>query len=245
MKVGVVITMYDEHLIALKSVAEIKKTMPDSTIVLVHSDDIRETPELTALKKDVTRYIKLPDLSKTLTNQQALGASCIARNYSTGFNSLYETGEEYDLVVALTAATHISDGRSFYRRWEELQREERAALVSQAIGQNFHAVAEDGSRIDEGRHQNTDTTDFMPQLFFLDGSFAVGHEVLKDIKVTNPYTSEQCLGDGLVDSLTTAGKSFYNDVSKLNWFYPTAAYAYADGVEYHALHDGQPAGREK
>jgi len=244
MKVGTVITMYDEHPIALKSVTEIKKTIPDSTIILVHSDDCQETSELIALKEMVTEYIILPDMSKVLTNQQALGANCIARNYSAGFKSLYSLGKQYDLVVALTADTLITDGESFSRRREEMLRTERTALVSQAIGQNFHAVAKDGSRIVEGRHQSPEITDFMPQLFFLDGSFAAKQRAFEDVEVTNPYASEQCLGDNLVNCLTKEDKTFYNSVGRLNWFSPTFAYAYADGAEYHALHGGIPAGRE-
>ena len=210
----------------------------------MHSDDCRETSELKTISETVAEYIKLPDMSKTLTNQHALGANCIARNYSAGFKFLYSLEKEYDLVVAMTADTLITDGESFYRRWEEIRRDERAALVSQAIGQNFHAVDKDGSRIIEGRHQNVEITDFMPQLFFLDGAFATKQRAFEDIKVTNPYASEQCLGDDLINHLTEEDKTFYNDVSKLNWFLPTAAYAYADGVEYHALHSGIPAGRE-
>ncbi len=244
MKVGIVITMYDEHSIVLKSVIEIKRKLPDSTIILVHSDDRRETSELTTLKEAVTKYIKLPDLSKVLENQQSLGANCIARNYSTGFKTLYSLGEQYDLIVGLTADTLITDGSSFYRRREEMLRTERSALVSQAIGQNFHAVDMDGSRIVEGRYQSPEITDFMPQLFFIDGKFAMKQKVFENIRVTNPYASEQCLGDNLVNRLTRENKTFYNSVGKLNWNSPTFAYAYADGVKYHALHDGVPAGRE-
>ncbi len=239
MKIGIVITMYDESSIVIHTMQQIKAHFEDSEIVLVHSDNNEKSAALDVIKEISSEYIKLPDMSK----QIVLGNvnPIIIRNFNIGFNSLYKLSNEYDLVVAMTGDTLIHDSRSFSRRYMEMKNNQWIAMVSQAVGQYFHTTAADGSRIVEGRYQSEKTTDFACCIFFLDGKWASEHKAFTDIEITNIWTNEQCLGDEVIKHL--GNKDFHEYVGRLNSSNPTVAYSYSDGTQYHAKHGGIPAGR--
>jgi len=239
MRVGVVITMYDESEIVLRTINEIKKHFIDSEIVLVHSDNQEDSETLNTINQHLSEYIKLPDMANEIVLENV--NPILIRNFNNGFSKLYELQNEYDLVIGLTGDTLISDASSFFRRQEEMKKNKWIAMVSQAVGQYFHATASDGSRIVEGRYQSGGTTDFASCIFFLDGKWASEHQAFSNIEMTNIWTNEQCLGDEIIKHL--GDSNFHDSVGRLNSKNPTVAYSYNDGVMYHAKHNGKPAGR--
>lgn len=241
MKIGIVITMYDEHSIVLKTVKEVKQHFEEANIILAHSNNNQETESLKELKK-ITEYILLPDMSELIAKLENANP-VIIRNFNTGFSKLYELSNDYDLIIALTGDTLIQDATSFTRRYRDIKNNKWVAMVCQAVGQNFHAQAEDGSKIKEGRYQSNLTTDFGSQIFFLDGDWAVKNQAFVDIEITNLWTNEQCLGDEVKKYLGEV--PFHSVVGRLNSQHPTAAYSYNDGIIYHAKHNGIPAGRNR
>ena len=241
MKIGIVITMYDEHSIVLKTVKEVKQHFEGTNIILVHSNNNQESESLRELKK-ITEYILLPDMSERIAELENANP-VIIRNFNTGFSKLYELSSDYDLIIALTGDTLIQDASSFTRRFREIKDNKWVAMVSQAVGQNFHAQAEDGSMIKEGRHQSNLTTDFACCIFFLDGEWAFKNKAFVDIEITNLWTNEQCLGDEVKKYLGEV--PFHSVVGRLNSQHPIAAYSYNDGIKYHAKHNGIPAGRNR
>ena len=89
------------------------------------------------------------------------------------------------------------------------------------------AVVDSTDIVKEGRLQHENITDFMPQLFFLDGSL-IESGAFTNIKITNKFTSEQCLGDELMKRVP-----FATNVGLLNSAARRNAYSYSDGVKYH------------
>tara|TARA_R110001592_G_scaffold363361_1_gene685181 strand:+ start:11953 stop:12678 length:726 start_codon:yes stop_codon:yes gene_type:complete len=241
MKIGIVITMYDEHDLVLQTVKEVKQHSPEAKVVLVHSDNNKETDSLKELRK-ITEYLLLPDMSEEINKLQTTNP-VIIRNFNAGFSKLYDLSEDCDLIVGLTGDTLITDASSFARRHTDMISNNFVAMVSQAVGQKFHAQAENGSIIKEGRYQLNSTTDFACCLFFLDGPWSTKNKLFTNIETTNLWTNEQCMGDELKKFLNNT--LFYKAVGRLNWLYPQLAYSYNDGVLYHAKHNGIPAGRNK
>ena len=225
---GVAITVYDEHKVVLESVENIKKYCDGQNIQLIvsvaHSDSGDETEEILKIRSMANHYTLLPNLGGTCRNEE-LGSLCISRNYSTAFSSLL--GQKYDLVAAFTGDTLIQDASNFSRRFQDMKKNSWKAFVARAIGQKFHAEDTNRDIVKEGRLQHENITDFMPQLFFLDGSL-LESGAFTNIKITNKFTSEQCLGDELMKRVP-----FATNVCLLNSAARRNAYSYSDGVKYH------------
>tara|TARA_R100001509_G_scaffold97174_1_gene56552 strand:+ start:831 stop:1517 length:687 start_codon:yes stop_codon:yes gene_type:complete len=223
MKIGIGITMFNEHSVVLQTIKNIIKCKDFVPyIVVAHSDDENLSTELEEIKKLADEYTLLPNLGKEYESER-LGAYCITRNYSSIFSILNE--REFDVVVGLTGDTLVTDPTNFLRRSSELG-EGQVAYIAQAIGQNFHTP----NGPDAGRPQHQEITDMMPQLFILKGSFAYTTKCFSHISVVNEYTSEHCLGDELGSHVEG---DFHEKVRRLNALNPTYAYAYEDGIKYH------------
>lgn len=227
MRVGIVITMYNEYKTVLKSIEHIKNSNIISYIVVIHSDCVGVSKELEQIKNLSDVYKVLPNLEKKIHKSQVPSYS-LCRNYGLGFSILYENQFEYELLVALTGDTLITDANSFKRRLDYMKNTKKLALVSQAIGQYFHAATDNIENNKQlNRFQFNGITDFMPQLFFLDGKIAREKQLFSVIEVTNKYTSEQCLGDELMKKING---SFIKNVGILNCNNINNAYYYNDGV---------------
>ena len=240
MKFGIVITMFDEHELVLSSIQEIRENCHQAYICVVHSDDNNKTASLEKIINLVDKYYILPNLALDKNfDAHTLASACIVRNLNKGFSDLYDSGNNFDCVVALTADTLMTDSTSFARRFGDIKIHNRKAIISQAIGQRFHAAGENGEFIPEGRLQSDDITDFACCLFFIEGHFAKKHSAFRNTIISNPYTSEQCLGDELKKCLDQEKISWSAAVGRLNYADPHIAYSYNDGVIYHAL-SGRP-----
>lgn len=228
MKLGVVISMYDEHDVVKNSINEIKSKYKDAVISLVHSDDGVELN----FKNLVKSYEKLSDLSK-LYNRFECPSQAVCRNFGVGFTNLYKTND-YDLITAFTGDTSITDASNFTRMYDQMKSINKVAMVSQSIGHNFHAADDDPpNNVVEGRPQSENIHDFACTLFFI-RSTLIQTKPFSNIEVTNRWTSEQCFGDELSKHVD------YSLVGRLNANNPRYTYYYRDGISYHATHGGKP-----
>lgn len=221
--------MFDEHDIVLSSCKNIKEQLQDTHITIVKSNNDESNESLIQACDD---FVLLPNLGKSY-NRFELPSQCICRNFSEGFSRVYKNCKDIDLIVALTGDTLITDAKNFLRRYEEMKSSNKVALVSQAIGQDFHRCdCDPANGISGGRYQSDNTTDFACCLFLLNGEWASKNKAFQDIKITNKYTSEQCLGDELLRHTN----NFYSQVGRLNK--GTYCYEYDDGIRYHAKYGG-------
>lgn len=209
------ITMYQEFGTVDKTITNIKKIFPDSFIVLIQS-----TNHAKYIYPMVNETICLYDY-KNIVEKHKIASHAISRNYSVGFTYLYNTNIQFDYIVALCGDTLVTDPTNFDRRYNDMKKQNKVACVSQAIGQDFHSAdSNPANGISGGRYQFDGITDFMPQLFIIDGKSAIETKVFSDIKITNPFTSEQCLGDEFISKFGNF------NVIKL----ARNAYDYKDGV---------------
>jgi len=239
MNIGLVISFYDEHEYVFETIKNFKNVFNNFCVSLVHTNDNKQSKFLDELKK-AHYYECLEDLSK-IYEKDSYQAKSISRNFSVGFSNLYKSNNVFDLICALTGDTYISDPSFLIRLKTKLENLNKVAAISQAIGQNFHKSIDEKTCVKEGRYQHDEISDFMPQLFVIDGKFANKTKCFSDIKVTNTWTSEQCLGDELKIKLDIVGKNnFHDNILRLNEENKHYAYCFDDGVIYHAKTNGIP-----
>jgi len=229
--IGIIITMYREHDIVASSISEIKRCFSGSrsTIIVVHSDDKTSSNSLGLVRNLADSYELVPDLGKIYL-RKVIPAVALCRNYSLGFRRLYETGKSFDGIVAFCGDTLITDATSFDRRFAEMAQNGHDVMAMQAIGQEFHAADADPEHgCCGGRYQDEETTDIMPQIIFLRGSFAQAQRVFSVIPITNYFTSEQCLGDELVRAMGSR-QQFLMRRGRL----AASSTGYTDGTVLHA-----------
>ncbi len=234
---GFVMSMHDEHEIVLSNIRKIQEEIPNSLICVVHSQS-PHSPELKEIRKLCDIYIGLTNLGDSY-NRHSLPAQAITRNYSEGFSKMLDR-DKFLYLVGMLGDTKILDPFNFERRFKEMKKRNWIVMMSQAIGQDFHAKDSDPENGKAGgRPQIVGIADFSPSLFIVDGDFAVENKCFSDIKITNPYCSEQCLGDHLLQFIPK--EKFHQRVARLNTRI-LDCYSYGDGIQYHAKH-GSPAGR--
>lgn len=230
--------MYDEIEYVLTSIKNIRNTYSnDATIVVVQSEyNEKDNSEIVELS-DI--FFELPNLGETY-NRFELPSQAITRNISKGMSLLYGTEIHFDIIVIFTGDTLITDATNIERRYVDIRRNKWVAMVSQALGQNFHSANSDPPNNNSGgRVQKEDTTDFACCYFLLDGEFAQKEKSFSDIKLTNKWTSEQCLGDELISHIGT--ENFKKMVGILNNDNRHIPYSYSDGIIYHAKNNGIPS----
>ena len=229
MKLGVVITMYDESDVVLQSIKNLKNTYNNVTIVVVHSDNNGNNNSIHEIIIRADQYFKLEDLSSG-SNQYTIASKAMTRNYSTGFVALKKSGK-FDIVMGITGDTLINTPYNLQKYYNTvINNKQLGGYVLRAIGQNFHSHDSDPENGKEGgRPQTYDNCDIMPQFFIFDGKL-LDNNLFCDIKITNKYTSEQCLGDNILEIMNKLGnKKFTDHITILNKPH-NYAYGFNDGI---------------
>lgn len=229
--------MYDEFEIVLNSIKNIKEVFPEAYVIVVQSECISDDEDILKIADLADQFKTLPDLSKD-NNRFGLASQAICRNISEGFRSFYKVQEDlfktFDIITVFTGDTLITDPASFLRRFTDMIRNKWVGMVSQALGQDFHSTMSNPPIGHHGgRYQDANSTDFACCFFILDARIATETKAFADIKITNPWTSEQCLGDEMVRIIGDP-LDFRNKVGILNSQQPYVAYSYNDGLVYHA-----------
>lgn len=220
MSVAFCITMYDESDTVQQNIDIIRNNNEDDVTIIVQSDSGLQVTSMDSF------YI-LPNLGNII-DKYKVAANAVTRNYSCAFNEIYNYHNDIDYIVALTGDTLISDIGCFDKLYKQMISENKIACVSQAINQDFHAHDSKPPEICGGRLQHDGISDFMPQFFMIDGSFAYDTKVFSTINITNEYCSEQCLGDELMNHVTGTFRDYVLVMSK-------SAYGYEsnDSIFYH------------
>ncbi len=191
MKIGFVISMYDEIDTVNSTITNIKKN--NSPIIVIQSDPNQS--EKLVEQDQVDFYQKLPDfagskedyLEERATKIFTTGSRALTRNYSVGFTAAKDF--DVDWWVAINGDVSISHLNGIKKIIRKMVQEKKTIGITRAVGQVFIESNQEFTRI-----QKDDTTDFMPQ-FFIVKSNLVEKGLFSKIEITNLYTSEQCFGD--------------------------------------------------
>jgi hypothetical protein len=202
LKIGFVITMYNEYWTVLQSINNLKKTKNNIKCVVIHSSDDTTNNYLEQIKSNSDFYQALPNLGGSV-HKDDLPSISLCRNYSAGFTKLYEL-DDFDFVIGLTGDTLILNVDDLISKVKL----NKIGNVLQAKGSFFwqsNEKSELGHRAT--RFQGFDCTDIQPQLFIFDGEFAKDNKLFTNIEITNYRTSEQCLGDEINKHITNYKES--------------------------------------
>jgi hypothetical protein len=194
MKIGFIISAYDEIDILNNTVNSIKKN--NVPIIVIQSDPNDPTKILNSKKVDF--YQQLSDLAGSKEEylkerddkhikQATTPVKAVTRNFSFGF--LASKKFDVDWWIAILADVSISNIDGIKNIIEKMIKQKKSIGVTRAIGQVFVDKNNKLTRI-----QNDNITDFMPQ-FFIVNSLLIKKGLFSNFQITNPFTTEQCLGD--------------------------------------------------
>ena len=206
MKIGFVISMYDEIDTVNSTINNIKKN--NSPIIVIQSDPNQS--EKLVEQNQVDFYQKLPDLAGSkedyLKERAAkiftTGTRALTRNYSAGFTVAKDF--DVDWWIAINGDVSISHLNGIKKIIRTMIRGKKSIGITRAVGQVFWESNHEFTRI-----QKDDTTDFMPQ-FFIIKSDLIEKGLFSKIEITNLYTSEQCFGDEVKRYCTEYNTKFEN-----------------------------------
>lgn len=230
MKIGIIISMYDEIDVVRETITNLRNK--DTKIVVIQSDPGKEEMILDSSSCDY--YEKMSDISGGIEKYQEvikekkegkgemIGPIALTRNFSKGFTTIKNYDVEY--TVAITGDTKITSLEGILKIIEKMQKNNKIIGATRTIG--YTQYDENGEYT---RFQHRQITDIMPQFFIINNE-AIKKGFFCDIKRTNKYTTEQCLGDEIVRYCKQNNLRFF-DI-----FYRISDYAYprfVKGVHYN------------
>ena len=194
MKIGFIISMYDEIDIVQNTVDILKQNK--SPIIVIQSDP--QQPEKLLEQNQVNFYQKLSDLAGSKeeyleerddhnAKEATTPVKAITRNVKAGFVASQNFDVEWWVVIL--GDILISNLKGIKKIIQKMIQENKLIGITRAVGQVFRDTNNELTRI-----QKDDTTDFMPQFFIVNSSL-IKKGLFSKFHITNLYTSEQCLGD--------------------------------------------------
>jgi hypothetical protein len=237
MKIGFVISVYDELPILKKSLRVIGDAVPT---VVVQSDP--GNPDLHLGEGYCLCWLLMPDLASSVERYNEMRkldvpsdvpARAVTRNYGAGFRRIKD--EPVDYIAAILGDVRVTNLHGIESIVVQMKAGGFSVAATRAVGQHFYDEKGELSRF-----QTSCTTDIMPQCFIVDADIIrLGY--FCDIKVTNPYTTEQCLGDEVVRYSRVVGRPF----AQVCYAIADEPYPYSiDGISYNPDKAGRKTWRK-
>ena len=194
MNIGFLISVYDEIDIVKHTVATLNEN--NCSIIMIQSDP--NDPSKLFEPSLVDIYKKLSNVAGSKEeyinereNFKIEGSStpvkAITRNLKVGFS--YHPDFHVDWWVVILGDVLISNLVGIKKIISIMMKQKKSVGITKAVGQTFMDNNNNPTRI-----QYVNTTDFMPQ-FFLVKSELIKNGIFSNFKITNRFTTEQCLGD--------------------------------------------------
>ena len=228
MKLGLLITMYDEF----ESVADTidRVGYKYDYIGITQSGQCRDdgvSKRMDCRFRDIEGlsgvYDILPDLGPHYSKWE-LPAQALCRNIAHLFDVYKKKNEEHcldiDNFVVITGDTLLLHNWGIDQIVRDMTERGMPMAVSVATGQDFHRADKTLDELKDGggggRLQTPGCGDFMPQMFIVNSRLV---DNFISLEVTNVWCSEQCLGDAVLD--------------EARHLFATQAFSFSDGVVYH------------
>ncbi len=230
MKIGVIISMYDEIDIVKETISNLRKN--NSKIIVIQSDPGNEKMVLD--KSLCDKYEKMSDVAggrekyakiieeKKEGKGELIGPIALTRNFSRGFTLIQDFNIDY--VIAITGDTKIINLKGISKIIKKMKKTNKIVGGTRTIG--FTMYNEFGE-FTQFQHRNI--TNIMPQFFLADiGSVRKG--LFCNTKRTNKFTTEQCFGDEIVRYCKENKVKFFDVFHRIcDYGYPR----FVDGVHYN------------
>lgn len=222
MNLGLIVSTYDEVDTTTKTINTFKqKNFP---VIVIQSDP--KNPKKIIDGNSVDYYELLPDFagSKDQYIQERMitkGLTTPTKALTRNFNKAFSIAKTFDVDWWLTICGDvvINNFNGIEKILQKMIKDNKSVGITKAVGQIFHDENDEPARI-----QYNDTTDFMPQFFIVNQKF-IQNGLFNNISITNPFTTEQCMGDEIKRYCVKNNTSFHNIC------YIIADYAYPQFVE--------------
>lgn len=204
MQIGLIISMYNELEQVKRNIQAIKNDC--QTVIVIQSNPNDPTKILD--KHLVDYYAILPDIAGSVTTYQneirkglsVIPAKAVSRNYSYGINIAKNFDNDWWICVFGDVSITNLDG--IVDIIDKTIKQGKSLAITRAVGQIFPDENCNFIRI-----QKSNTTSFMPQFFIVNSSL-IKSGLFNQIRITNPYCTEQCLGDEVSRYCIEHGKKF-------------------------------------
>jgi hypothetical protein len=221
MKIGIIISMYEEYENTLKNIKIINNNKLPIILIQSEPKDIHKN-----IDSDQVSYYKMfPDITGTgnlFTGDAAKTISHpLGRNISQGFN--IAKSFDIDWWVIILGDVKITNFNGIKKIINKMKSENKTLGITREIGLTF--TNKFGK---PGKIEKSDTHNFVPTFFIVNAKL-VKKGIFQKIEIINPFAMEECMG-------VTATKFF--EKNKMEFFeqcHIIADYAYPkfiEGLEY-------------
>ncbi|WP_182126137.1 hypothetical protein [Nitrosopumilus sp. b2] len=206
MKIGFIISMYDEIETVQKTIVTLKQY--GCPIIIIQSDP--KDPSKIIDENQVDFYQKLSDLAgskeeyikeRTSSKEATTPVKAVTRNYQLGFSMTKSFHVDY--WVAILGDVLITSMTGIEEIIQKMNSKKKSLAITRAVGQTFMDNDDKPTRI-----QTHNTTDFMPQ-FFIAQNDPIQNGLFSKFTITNRFATEQCLGDEVIRYCTENNTDFH------------------------------------
>jgi hypothetical protein len=230
MKIGFIVSMYDEIDVLNETITNLRKY--DCKIIVIQSDPGNE--EMILDESICDKYEKMPDVAgnreeyakiieeKKEGKGEMIGPIALTRNFSRGFTLIQDFDVDY--VITITGDTKITNPEGITKIIKKMEKNNKIVAGTRTIGFTMY---DEFGKFTQFQHKNI--TNIMPQ-FFIAKIDAVRNGLFCNIVRTNKYTTEQCLGDEIQRYCKENKIRFFDS------FYRICDYGYPrfiDGLHYN------------
>jgi hypothetical protein len=230
MKLGFIVSMYDEIDIVKETITNLRKY--DCKIIVIQSDPGNK--EMILDKSICEKYEKMPDIAgsreeyakiieeKKKGKGEMIGPIALTRNFSRGFTLIQDFDVDY--VIIITGDTKITNLEGITKIIKKMEKSNKIVGGTRTIGFTMY---DEFGKFTQFQHKNI--TNIMPQ-FFIAKIDAVRSGLFCNIIRTNKYTTEQCLGDEIQRYCKENNIRFFDE------FYRICDYGYprfVNGLHYN------------
>lgn len=231
MKLGFVISMYDEIDTVKKTIENLKpfnvkivviQSDPGKKEMMLDSSFCDKYEKMSDIAGGREKYEKMIEEGKKESKGEMIGPIALTRNFSKGFTLIQDF--DVNFVIAITGDTKITNLKGILKIIKKMKQHNKWVAGTRSIG--YTMFDESGKQV---QFQSRKCTNIMPQFFIADIN-SIRNKLFCNIKRTNKYNTEQCLGDEIVR---------YSKEKKLkifDIFYIISNYGYPrfiEGVEYN------------
>jgi len=227
MNLGLIVSIYDEIDETTKSILTFKqKNFP---VIVIQSDP--KNPQKIIDSNSVDHYELLPDFAGSkdqyIQERTINGSTTPTKALTRNFNKAFSIAKTFDVDwwVTICGDVVISNFNGIEKILQKMIKDNKSVGITRAVGQIFRDENDELMRI-----QDNNATDFMPQFFIVNHKF-IQNGLFNNISITNPFTTEQCMGDEV------KRYCIKNNTSFRNLCHIIADYAYpqfVEGLQYNS-----------
>lgn len=217
MKIGIIISLYDEYDNVMKNIHIIhKSSLP---LIVVQSDP--KDPDKIIDSNLVNYYKKFPDITGSGNLFTGDAAKTISHPLSRNLNHAFDIAKSFDVDwwIVLLGDVEFYTLKGIIKIINKMNSQKKSLGITREVGLTFTDKFGNSGKIEK-----SDTHNFVPT-FFITSAELVKKGIFQDIKVVNPFAMEECMGAAATKFFRENNYDFFEQC------YIIADYAYPKFIE--------------